>query len=336
MVFKPTRRKFLLTGLTVAGGVVGCSQLPQGSTGADRSTTANGLLSQGTPPSQATSMPERVLGKTNLTVPILGLGGAGQTPLSWNDSEAQAVAIVERALELGIRYFDTASSYGPSEAYLGQALPPFRNDVILASKTAQRDRDGAWRELEQSLQRLKTDHLDIWQLHHVSFPEELNTLFSQDGAIRAIEEAKQQGLIRFSGITGHREPAVIATALQRYPFDMTLVCLNAADTHHPRPFAATVLPVAQAQNTGVVAMKVPAYGKLFSTGALAGMQQAMGYTLSLPGVQSCVIAAESVEQLEHNVRVAEAFAPLSETTMADIEQRTAGVWQETSFFRSWS
>lgn len=335
MVFKPTRRKFLLTGLTVAGGVVGCSRLPQGSTDTDRSTAANGLLSQGTP-SPSTSMPERVLGKTNLTVPILGLGGAGQTPLSWNDSEGQAMAIVERALELGIRYFDTASSYGPSEAYLGNVLPPFRTDVVLASKTAQRDRDGAWRELEQSLKRLKTDYLDIWQLHHVSFPEELDTLLGQDGAVRAIEEAKQQGLIRFSGITGHREPAVIATALQRYPFDMTLICLNAADKHHLRPFAATVLPVAQAQNTGVVAMKVPAYGKLFSTGALEGMQQAMGYSLSLPGVHSCVIAAESVEQLEHNVSVAEAFAPLSETAMADIEQRTAGVWQETSFFRSWS
>jgi aryl-alcohol dehydrogenase-like predicted oxidoreductase len=281
-------------------------------------------------------MPERVLGKTNLTVPILGLGGAGKTPLSWNDSEAQAVAIIERALELGIRYFDTASSYGPSEDYLGQVLPRVRNHIILASKTAQRNRNGAWRELERSLQRLKTDYLDIWQLHHVSFPEELDTLFSQDGAIRAIEEAKQQGVIRFSGITGHHEPSVIATALQRYSFDMTLICLNAADKHHPRPFAATVLPVAQAQNTGVVAMKVPAYGKLFSSGALEGMHQAMGYTLSLPGVQTCVIAAESVEQLEHNVSVAEAFEPLNETAMAEIEQRTAQVWQENSFFRAWT
>lgn len=330
MSFKQTRRNFLLTGITVAGGLIGCSRLQQGST----SLTASSI--QASTPTYSIAIPERILGKTNLTIPILGLGGAGQTPLSWQDSETQAIALVERALELGIRYFDTAASYGPSEDYLGKVLPTARNTIILASKTAERSRDGAWRELEQSLKRLKTDYLDIWQLHHVSFTEELDTIFGPDGAIQAIEEAKQQGLIRFSGITGHHEPAVIAEGLQRYPFDMTLVCLNAADNHHPRPFAPTVLPVAQAQNVGVVAMKVPAYGKLFSSGALDGMHQAMGYTLSLAGVHTCVIAAESIEQLEHNIEVAKAFEPLDETAMAEIEQRTAGVWEENSFFRAWT
>jgi aryl-alcohol dehydrogenase-like predicted oxidoreductase len=120
-------------------------------------------------------MPERELGQTGIKVPILGLGGAGQTPLSWQNSESAAVSLIERALALGIRYFDTAASYGPSEDYLGKVLPAHRQRIFLASKTDARDRDSAWRELERSLKRLKTDYLDLWQLHHVSFTEELDT-----------------------------------------------------------------------------------------------------------------------------------------------------------------
>lgn len=288
------------------------------------------------PNSPALPLPERTLGSTGIRVPLLGLGGAGQTPLSWNHAEREAIALVERALQLGIRYFDTAASYGPSEAYLGKVLPAHRAQILLASKTAARDRDGAWRELEQSLSRLKTDYLDIWKLHHVSFQEELAAIFSPQGAIRALKEAKQQKLIRFTGISGHHEPSVIAEALQRYPFDITLVALNAADQHHPRPFAPTILPVARKNNVGVIAMKVPAYGRLFTSKALDGMHQAMGYTLSLPGVHSCVIAAETIAQLEHNVSVARAFQPLSQQEMSAIEQRTAAAWQENTFFRTWT
>ncbi|MFM1842763.1 MAG: hypothetical protein RLZZ490_1500, partial [Cyanobacteriota bacterium] len=102
-----------------------------------------------------------------------------------------------------------------------------------------------------------------------------------------------------------------------------------------RPLSRTVLPVAQAQNVGVITMKIPAYGRLFKNGLLDGMEQAMGYTLSLPGVHSCVIAAESVEQLASNVQVAQAFQPLSPEALTAIEQRTAQDWQSVSFFRQW-
>ncbi len=284
----------------------------------------------------ADPLPQRILGKTQLTLPIFGLGGAGKTPLSKPDQETQAIAIIEAAFQWGIRYFDTAASYGPSEGYLGKVLPTYRKDVILTSKTGRRDRDGAWRELERTLKRLNTDYLDIWQLHHVSFDEELTEIFSPQGAIKALEEAQSQKIVRFSGITGHHEPDVIATALERYPFDTTLVSINAADSHHPRPFAPKVLPVAQANNVGVVTMKIPAYGKLFEPGRLDGMEQAMGYTLSLPGVHSCIVAAETVEQLASNVRVAQQFTPLTPDALAAIAQRTAQDWQAVSFFRRWS
>lgn len=329
---KTTRRTFLTTSVAVAGGIIGGAALTQNLTSASKdqpSVTTNQL-------SSTTAMPERELGNTGVRVPILGLGGAGQTPLSWNNRERDAVAIIQRALELGIRYFDTASSYGPSEDYLGKVLPSHREKVFLASKTAERDRDGVWRELERSLKRLNTDYLDLWQLHHVSFEQELDKIFSKDGAAKALEEAKAQKLIRFAGISGHHEPDIIAEGLRRYPFDTTLICINAADKHHPRPFIPTVLPVARQKGVGVIAMKVPAYGRLFKPGVLDGMHQAMGYTLSQPGVHCCVIAAETVAQLESNVEVARAFQPLNEASLAQIEQRTAGSWQDNTFFRAWT
>ena len=282
------------------------------------------------------SMPERLLGKTDISLPIFGLGGAGQTPLSKSGKEREAIALVERALALGVRYYDTAADYGPSEKYLGKILPDYRQEIFLNSKTAARDRDGAWRNLERSLKRLNTDYLDAWQLHHVSFESELDQIFGKNGAIKAFEEAKDQKLVKFLGITGHHEPDVIAEGLQRYPFDTTLVSLNAADIHHPRPFAPTVLPVAQANNVGVIAMKVPAYGRLFKPGILDGMEQAMGYTLSLSGVHCCIIAAENPEQLESNVRVAQAFQPLNETEMKAIEQLTVNAGEDGAFFRQWT
>ncbi|MDP8964127.1 MAG: aldo/keto reductase [Cyanobacteriota bacterium] len=325
MTRKTTRRTFLTTSVAVAGGLIGGAGLKQNLTSASRDQSPS-----------TTVMPERVLGNTGVRVPIFGLGGAGQTPLSWENREKDAVAIIQRALELGIRYFDTAADYGPSEDNLGKVLPAHRDKIFLASKTDKRDRDGAWRQLERSLKRLNTDHLDLWQLHHVSYQEELDKIFSKDGAAKALEEAKAQKLVRFVGITGHHEPDIIVEGLRRYPFDTTLICINAADKHHPRPFIPTVLPVAREKNIGVIAMKIPAYGRLFKPGVLDGMHQAMGYTLSQPGVHCCVIAAETVAQLESNVEVARAFQPLAETALRDIEQRTVASWEDNTFFRAWS
>ncbi len=323
MSYFHTRRNFLLAGMSLVG-TLACQQINESQTVEDVTFL----------PIEA--LPERALGKTGVSLPILGLGGAGQTPLSKYGQEKEAIAWIEAALKLGIRYFDTAASYGPSEDYLGKVLPSHRSQVLIATKTDKRDYDSAWRELEQSLKRLQTDYIDFWQLHHVSFEEDLERIFDKNGAAKAIEEAKAQKLIRFSGITGHHEPDVIANALKRYPFDMTLISLNAADVHHPRPFGKTVLPVAQQENVGVIAMKVPAYGKLLKPGALSSMEQAMGYVLSLGGVHSCIIAAETIEQLQGNVQVASRFQPLDPSQLSEIETLTARVWEENSFFRRWT
>lgn len=317
MFSKFTRRNFLLAGITLAGTMAWKTQANQNKP-------------------ELTAMPTRILGKTGVEVPIFGLGGAGKTPLSQSGRESEARSLIEAAFTGGIRYFDTAANYGPSEDYLGKVLPSFREQVFLATKTDARDRDGAMRDLERSLKRLNTDYLDSWQLHHVSFNEELEQIFGNNGAIKALEAAQDQKIVRFSGITGHHEPQVIADALTRYPFDTTLITLNAADIHHPRPFSTSVLPVAQAQNVGVIAMKVPAYGRLFKPGVLEGMHEAMGYSLSLPGVHCCIIAAETVAQLQANLEVARNYQPLTQVAMETIAQKTAHAWQDNNFFRAWT
>ncbi len=318
-----TGRRNLLIGALAATGAVLSGKLVQ----------SEKVDSQ--PPSTQ-FMPRTILGKTGVEVPIFGLGGAGKTPLSYEGKERESIELIETAFESGIRYFDTASSYGPSEGYLGKVLPRYREQVFLASKTAFRDRDGAWRDLERSLKRLNTDYLDLWQFHHVSFNDELDRIFASDGAVKALQEAQEQKIVKFSGITGHHEPDVIVEGLNRYPFDTTLIAVNAADIHHPRPFSTKVLPVAKRLNVGVIGMKIPAYGRIFKPGVLQDMSQAMGYVLSLDRVHCCIIAAESVEQLKSNVEVAKAFQPLSASELREIERLTASAWEDNTFFRQWT
>jgi aryl-alcohol dehydrogenase-like predicted oxidoreductase len=348
---KPTRRRFLATSAAVAGGLVGsaaCRQAlqssapkadPQVFTAAASRPAAD--VSRVEAPLNAAAqvvqaMPSRLLGRTPMTTPILGLGGSA-SPLSRPGAEAEALAMIERAYEGGIRYFDTAANYGPSEERLGQVLPAVRSEVMIATKTSRRDYDAAWQQLESSLQRLKTDYIDLWQFHAITYDWDVDSLLDpQQGAIKAAEEAKQQGLIRAIGVTGHNNPEIFVKALNRYPFDTALIPINAADKHTPAPFIDHVLPVAQQHNTGIIAMKVPAYGRLFQPGVLTGMAEALGYALSQPQVHCCIVAADTLEQLEENLAAARAFQPMTAETLSNIEQRTASVWQETSFFRRWS
>lgn len=342
-----TRRNLLRSALAATGALgttaVGRALRPDGERG---TSTTNHPSIPGTdlptsPHEEAVltpatlAMPERVLERTGVTLPILGLGGSA-SPLSRAGQEREAIALIERAFALGVRYFDTAANYGPSEQRLGKVLPAHRQAAFIASKTSQRDRDGAWRELETTLKRLQTDYLDLWQFHALTHDWDLDTILDRkNGAILAAEEARRQGLVRFIGITGHHNPGIIAKGLRRYSFDTALVPINAADIHTPAPFITGVLPVARSQDVGIIAMKVPAYGRLLQPGVLKGMRQAMGYALSQDGVRCCIIAADTLEQLEENVRVARAFQPLSGEELAEIESKTVTAWQKSSFFRRW-
>lgn len=345
---KQSRRRFLATSAAAAGGVIGhaaCRQSLQPTTPTPPSSVSSITTAPPDVADQSTTsattqspvpMPTRLLGRTEMTVPVLGLGGSA-SPLSKSGQAAEAIAIIEHAYEGGIRYFDTAANYGPSEERLGQVLPAVRSEVMIATKTSQRTRDEAWRQLEQSLTRLQTDYIDVWQFHAIAYDWDVDTLLDPNqGAIKAAEEAKEQGIIRAIGVTGHNNPDIFVKALNRYPFDTTLIPVNAADKHTPAPFINTVLPIAQQNNTGVIAMKVPAYGRLFRPNVLTGMAEALGYVLTQPQVHCCIIAADTLEHLAENIAAAKSFTPLTAEALSNIEQRTASVWEEASFFRRWS
>jgi aryl-alcohol dehydrogenase-like predicted oxidoreductase len=332
---KYSRREILRLGLgsTVAGSALGA-------------LAACGQSAEQTPkaPESKSSLPKaklpmRVLGTTGLRVSIFGLGGASaKTPLS-NGPHEEAVEIVERALALGVNYFDTANSYGNgrSESAMGEVAKKHRKEMVIASKTGQRTYDGAMRELEASLKRLQTDHLDVWFMHHVSLHDrDTIPAFAEGGAIKALEKAVAEKTVRFAGISGHHRTDVLADWLGRHRFDVLLTVVNAVDRHHDDSFIEKLLPVAREEKVGVVAMKIPAYGRLLRPGNGVGMKEAFAYSLSQNGVASGIIACDNLQMLEENVAAAHAFAKMDAGAQAALEAKTASYWQRASFYRDWT
>lgn len=268
--------------------------------------------------SESSPLPRRPLGRTGRDVTLFGLGGEGV--LRTNGRAGEAVRVIHRALDQGVNYFDTAPAYSSSRDYLGAALGERRRDIFLASKTHDRTRDGSRRLLDDSLRRLRTDHLDLWQLHDLRTLDELDVIFGPGGALEALRAAREAGVVRHLGITGHHDPAVLLEAMRRYDFDTVLVALNAADIHR-LPFVTTVLAEAARRGLGVVGMKVCAAGALLGRGGLA-MDEAMGYVLSLPGVSNVIVGCRTPEEVDENARIARRFAPLRDESMRALEQRT--------------
>jgi aryl-alcohol dehydrogenase-like predicted oxidoreductase len=235
----------------------------------------------------------------------------------------EAVAVIQRALDQGVNYCDTAPAYAGSLDYYGAALGERRRDIFLASKTHDRSRDGSLRLLEESLDRLRTDHLDLWQLHDLRTPGDLRAIFGRGGALEALVEAREEGLVRFLGLTGHHDPAILLEAMGRFDFDTVLVALNGADVHR-LPFAHTVLAEAARRGMGVIGMKVYAAGTLIragSNGLTPG--EAMGYVLSLPGVSTVVIGCSSPDEVDANARIAREFRGFAGPVMRALEERTS-------------
>jgi aryl-alcohol dehydrogenase-like predicted oxidoreductase len=274
-------------------------------------------------------IPTRVLGKTGAQVTIVGLGGEGI--LRTQNQRDKATAVIRRALERGILYCDTAPAYSDSQDYYGEVLGAYRRSIFLASKTHDRTRDGSLRLLEQSLRRLRTDHLDLWQLHDLTSAGELEMIFDKSGAIHAVEEARRQGLVRFVGITGHYDPTVLAEAIRRYPFDTCLVALNAADRAR-RSFIEGLLPVAQEHGLGLIGMKVVAKGRLLRPDGVQTIREALGYVLSLP-IHTAIVGFRSVEEVEEVVEIAKRFRPLSAGEMARLEALAQPYADEASWFK---
>lgn len=289
-----------------------------------------GKLDAAASPNQTTTIPKRPLGKTGFEVGLFSLGG--QATLEERGRWDDAVAIINRALDLGVNYCDTAPYYGPSQDYFGEVMETRRNEVFLATKTHRRSYDGSMRLLEESLRRLHTDKIDVWQLHAVRTQSDLDAIFAEDGAIKAMEKARSEGLVRFLGITGHSDPFVLARAIRQYPFDCILLSLNAADRHRSS-FIDHLLPVAVEQKMGIIGMKIPARGRIFRKDGIQTMEQAMRYVLTLP-VSTVVVGCDNIAQLEENVRIAKEFSPLSEQELKKLEELTKPYYADATWFKT--
>lgn len=257
-------------------------------------------------------IPTRVFGKTGQRITIIGQAG-GRFPMISFD---EAKAVVQRAVELGVTYFDNARGYwnGRSEEVYGAVLPPHRKKIFVTSKSTGRDRRSAEADLAASLRALKTDYLDLWQIHGVSTMEEVDQIFAAGGAIEAFEAAKKAGKCRFMGFTGHRDPEVHVAMLKRYKdYDTILMPLNPADPSY-LSFEKMVLPLAVERGLGIQAMKSTANSKLLHS---LTVKQCISYVLSLP-VHALALGCTSLGQIEDDVRIAKAFQKLGDSEISEI------------------
>lgn len=275
------------------------------------------------------------LGNTELEPSLLGLGGGGI--IERPDKRSDAMTVLSRAYDLGINYFDTAWHYGntvsggvgESERRIGEFAKGKRDKVILATKTPSRNYQTAKRQIDESLQRLKTDHVDILQLHHVNSKPDWDKCKKNN--LRAILEAKQAGKTRYVGITGHRNPRAILEAIKEMPvFDTALISLNAADVHH-ESFIKNLLP--QIQDLGVIAMKVFAYGTIFNPDGITEPQEAIDYVYSLGGVDMSIIGVDNLQQLEQNVSCVKNRKKLTSSQMRKYEGLTRKYHPICLFYR---
>jgi aryl-alcohol dehydrogenase-like predicted oxidoreductase len=276
-------------------------------------------------------MPTRPLGRTGHHVTLFSLGGEGV--LRTYGRRDEAVRVITQALDRGVNYFDTAPAYAQSQDYYGEALGSRRKDIFLASKTHERSRAGALALLENSLSRLRTDHLDLWQLHDLRTVEDLDAIFGKGGAIEAVEQAKREKLIRFAGVTGHYDPHILVEAIRRYPFDTVLSALNAADRHY-LSFMEILLPEAVRRNMGIIAMKVLARGAIMREGGVKSAREAISYVLSLP-VSTALIGCSTPEEVAENAESVKNFSELADAVMKEMEALTKSYAWEATTFKAW-
>ena len=274
-------------------------------------------------------LPKRLLGKTGKEISILGLGGEGI--LRTHDEEEKAVPLIRRALDLGITYFESARAYASSESYYGMDLQEQREEIFLASKSHERTGDGALKHLEATLKNMKTDFLDLWMIHDVRSPKDVEQIFGPKGAAKAFEAAKRNKLVRFVGISGHRNPTILSRALDLFPFDVVLMPVNPAEPHY-WSFLGEVLPKALDKGMGILVMKTLSRGvsvKIFGSETVEMfLRFAMTQTIS-----AAVVGCETIEQLEMNVRLAQSFQPMDQKDQNVLINKVKSYAREMMYYK---
>ncbi|HVY61568.1 MAG TPA: aldo/keto reductase [Planctomycetota bacterium] len=311
-----TRRQFLqdVAAVAAAGALAGIARAGDGpaapAPGDGRTGTAE--------------IPTRPLGRTGARVTIVGLGG-------WHlgvPAEKDGVALAQRAVDEGITFLDNAGDYhsGESERRMGLALAAGgrREKVFLMTKCCdhERTRDGSLRALDEALARLRTDHLDLWQLHDITKPDDPARCFAKGGAVEALEAAKKAGKVRFVGFTGHRDPKLHLEMLAHgFPFDTIQMPLNPADPNF-KSFEREVLPKALERGMGVIGMKSLAGGALAKAG-IASASEVRRYAVSVPGVSVTVCGIDTEQVLAQDLALARGFKAMGEEERKALSARFA-------------
>ena len=271
----------------------------------------------------AGEIPRRPFGRTSEQVSALALGGYH---LGLVGNQREAIKIVHAAIDSGITFLDNAWEYheGKSEEIVGKAIADRRDDVFLMTKvcTHGRDKTVAMRQLKQSLRRLRTDHLDLWQVHECVYPNDPARHFAPGGVIEALVEAKEAGLVRYVGFTGHKSPEIHLEMLSHgFPFDSVQMPLNCFDGTF-RSFEQDVLPEATRQGLAVLGMKSMGGEGDAVRKKVVTADEALRYAMSLP-VTTTVSGIDSMRVLRQNVRIASELTPMSAEEMAALRERVA-------------
>ncbi len=268
------------------------------------------------------SIPLKRFGKTDVQISAMGMGGHH---LGSAKDEKQAVEMVHRAHDGGVTFYDNCWEYnrGKSEVWLGKGLKGRRDKAFLMTKVCTHGRDAAlaMQMLEQSLRRLQTDHLDLWQIHAVTYNNDPEMFIRPGGAAEALMKAKKQGKVRFVGFTGHKDPEFHLKMIHTgFPFDAVQMPINPFDFHF-RSFEQEVLPVLVQKGMACLAMKpLGGHGEPIEKGAFTA-KELLAYSMSLPGVTTTITGMDKPEILEQNLKIAQGFTPLSADEMNALRAR---------------
>jgi aryl-alcohol dehydrogenase-like predicted oxidoreductase len=268
-------------------------------------------------------VPRRALGKTGVEVSVLCFGGA-----HWGrmQSESEAVRVLHEAIDAGITFMDNAWEYndGRSEDWMGKALQERRHQVFLMTKVCShgRSKQVAMQQLEESLRRLRTDYLDLWQIHEVIYEDDPDRHFAPGGAAEALLDAKRQGKVRFIGFTGHKDPRIHLKMLAHdFPFDTCQLPINVFDGTY-RSFEREVLPVLNERGIAPLAMKTLSGNADPIKQGVLSVDDALRYALTLP-VASVVTGIDSREVLRQDLEIVRRFMPLTAAEMQALRDRMA-------------
>jgi aryl-alcohol dehydrogenase-like predicted oxidoreductase len=312
---RPVNRRQVLKGLGILSSALAI--------GGPLSLTRSFGRGGGDQAGKAGDIPRRPLGKTGIDVSILAIGGSHLGRVS---NQNEATRIVHEAIDAGVSFFDNAWEYndGRSEEWMGKALEGRRQKVVLMTKvcTHGRDKKVAMEQLEQSLRRLRTDYLDLWQIHEVVYEDDPDRHFAPGGAAEALLDAKRQGKVRFIGFTGHKHPDLHLKMLRHdFPFDTCQLPLNVFDGTY-RSFEREVLPELQRRGIAAIGMKTLSGNGDPIMQRVVTVEEALRYALTLP-TASIVSGIDSVEVLRQNVNLARRFIPLTAQDMDALRTRMA-------------